>query len=469
MKGRQCQRLLWFAHQKRLPDPSIADQHKFDQGYTFESHVKKLFPHCVELGQLPFNDNITKTKTLTQSCTSMFEAGFHTGSLYVRADILEYDDGWNLYEIKASSDNKKLDLYSVDLAFQKYVIEQCGVTINKCYVLKLNKEYVKQGPIDPVHLVEKNDVTENVELIDGIEEQAQRFLQTIQQPDEAPITISVNCNKPYTCPLKTHCWGTLPEDNVLHLTNWRQYWKFFHDGIIDMNDIPNVELKPQDEVIKKAALGKQVVYNKEGIQSFLKTLQYPLYHLDFETFDTAVPIYDNSSPYQKIVYQYSLHIEHQDGSIDHHEFLADGTQDPRVKLLDSLKQVIRGTGSVVVFNQAFEKSVLTKLGKDFPEHNEWIQETLNRIIDLAVPFRNFHYYCSSQKGSYSIKKVLPAITGEGYDNLEINNGADASVQYYESHIKHKNPDEKLRKDMLDYCGMDTMAMVRIIQELKKLV
>jgi hypothetical protein len=475
-KGLQCQRLLWFADRKRLPEVDLMQQHRFDQGPIFEEYVKKLYPQGVELGDLDFNENIKQTQDLIKDKKMIFEAGFKVDELFIRADILEPNgDGWNLYEIKASSDSpkplkKKLEVYTRDLSFQRYVIQKAGLKIKKCFVHILNHEYVKNGEIDVNSLVVKHDLTENVELVTGIEENVQQYLETIKQEDEAPITISVNCNKPYECPMKSHCWGTLPTNNVLHLTNWRQYWKFFHEGIIDMKDIPkDIELKPKDEVIRKAALGKQVVCDKERVKDFLKTLKYPLYHFDFETFDTAIPIYDKCKPYQKIAFQYSLHIEHEDGKLEHFEYLADGKEDPRLKLLEQLEKEIQGDGSVVVFNKSFEKGVLEKLGKDFPEHNGWIQHVLDRLIDLAVPFQNFHYYCPTQKGSYSLKKVLPAITGKGYENLEINNGGDASILYYNSHIRDQISSDKLRQDMLNYCGMDTEAMVWVVKELKKLV
>jgi hypothetical protein len=472
MKGEQCQRLLWFADRKQLPESSLMEQHRFSQGPVFEKYVKQLYPKGVELGDLDFNENIEKTKELVNDTKLIFEAGFKVDELFIRADILEPNgDGWNLYEIKASSDEKKLKIYFPDLAFQKYVIEKAGLTIKKCFVLKLNKEYVKNGEIEAEKLVEKHDVTENVELVGNIEENAQKYLETIKEENEPPITISVNCNKPYECSLKAHCWGTLPTNNVLHLTNWRQYWKFFHQGIIDMKDIPKEEeLKPKDEAIRKAALSCKVVVAKEEIKNFMKTLEYPLYHFDFETFDTAVPIYDKSRPYQKIPFQYSLHIQHEDGKLEHFEYLADGKEDPRIKLLEQLKEEIEGKGSVVVFNKSFEKGVLTKLAEDFPEHKDWINKLLGRIVDLAVPFQNFHYYCPTQKGKYSIKKVLPAITGKGYDNLEINNGGDASILYYNSHIaKKEEVNDKLRQNMLNYCGLDTEAMVWIVDELNKLI
>lgn len=465
MKGQQCLRLLWFADRKKLPDPSMSDQHRFSQGSVFEEYVKELFPEGFELGNLDFGSNIESTKSLIEKKKTIFEAGVQFEELFIRADILEPNgDGWNLYEIKASSDEKKLPIYIPDLAFQKYVLEKVGLKIKKCFVLKLNKEYVKNGEIDAKQLVDKHEVTTEVDLVDVNPEE---YLKTIKNDNEPPVKISVNCNKPYECPLKEHCWKTLPEHNVLHLTNWRQYWKFFHSGVIEMKDIKE-EVNEKDSVIKEAHLGRQVVYDKEKIKKFLKTLKYPLYHFDFETFDTGVPIYDKSRPYQKIPFQYSLHIEHEDGKLEHFEYLASGDEDPRLKLLEQLKGDIKGEGSVIVFNKTFEKSVLTKLAEDFPEHSKWIEDVLSRIIDLADVFKNFHYYCPSQKGSYSIKKVLPAITGKGYENLEISNGGDASALYFNSFIKEKAGDSKLRDDLLNYCGLDTEAMVWIIEELNKL-
>lgn len=470
MKGEQCQRLLWFADRKQLPEVSLADQHKFDQGHDFEKYVYLLFPDAVDLSEFRGKENAEKTQEAVKEKKTIFEAGVQFEKLSIRTDIIESEgDSWNLYEIKSTTKVKKQHI--PDLAFQKYVLEKAGLKINKCFVLFLNKEYVKNGEINAKELVSKEDVTEQVGLVKNIEENAKKYLNTLKEDDEPPITISVNCNKPYECPLKERCWGTLPTNNVLHLTNWRQYWKFFHQGIIDIKDIPKeTELKPKDEAIRNAVLKCQVVVSEEHIKDFLNTLHYPLYHFDFETFDTAVPIYDKSRPYQKIPFQYSLHIQHEDGKLEHFEYLASGEENPRLKLLEQLKNEIEGTGSVVVFNKSFEIGVLAKLAEDFPEHKEWIQKVLERIIDLAFPFQNFYYYCPTQKGRYSIKKVLPAITGKGYDNLEINNGGDASIMYFNSHIKNKEEvRDKLRQDLLNYCGLDTEGMVWIVDELNKLI
>jgi hypothetical protein len=135
-----------------------------------------------------------------------------------------------------------------------------------------------------------------------------------------------------------------------------------------------------------------------------------------------------------------------------------------------MKLDLEGSGDIIVFNKSFEISVMKKLSIDFPEHSEWLQKAINRIVDLADIFRPFHYYNPSQKGSYSIKKVLPAITGKSYSELEINNGGDASMMYFYSHVKHKLENkEEIRKNLLKYCCLDTEGMVWIIGKLKKLI
>lgn len=469
INGQQCPRLLWHVDRKLLPKISIADQHRFDQGFEFEKIARKLFPDGNNLSNLGFIENINKTKKLVKENKLIFEAGFKEEDLFVRSDVLEpTKEGWNLYEIKSTTQVKEQHI--TDLAFQKYVLEKAGLKVNRCFVLFLNKEFVKHGKINPKEIVLKEEVTEQVELITDIDTNKDKYIEIIKRDQAPEITISKLCNKPYECPLKKECWGTLPNDNVLHLTNWRQYWKLFEEGIHDLNDLPNdITLKPKDEIIKKAAVEKKVQISIEHIKHFLKTLHYPLFHFDFETFDTAVPIFDKSCPYQKIPFQYSLHIQHEDGRIEHFEYLAMGKEDPRIKLLEQLKDEIKGTGSVIVFNKSFEINVFKKLAEDFPEHKDWIEDVLSRIVDLAVPFQNFYYYCHTQKGSYSIKKVLPAITGKGYQDLEINNGAEASVQYFNTHIKNKNPDPKIRKNLLKYCCLDTEGMVWIVNELKRLV
>ena len=139
-------------------------------------------------------------------------------------------------------------------------------------------------------------------------------------------------------------------------------------------------------------------------------------------------------------------------------------------MLVRLEKEIGQTGSVIVFNKTFEIGVLNKLAEDFPKYESFITHTIERIIDLAEPFKNYDYYNPIQKGRYSLKAVLPAITGKDYSDLEIENGTDASMKYFYSHIKAdlKNIDE-IRNNLLKYCSLDTEGMIWIIDELNKIV
>jgi len=172
-------------------------------------------------------------------------------------------------------------------------------------------------------LVLQEDVTEEVNQIDDIEENSEKHLEIMEQMEPPEVAISKKCNKPYECPLKDECRGYLPEYHVLQLTNWRKYWPLFERGILSIKDIPKDELlSSKDRVIKEAVDENKIMINKDKIRNFLKELQYPLYYLDFETFDTAIPIFDQSRPYQKISFQYSLHIQDENNKVKHYDFLA---------------------------------------------------------------------------------------------------------------------------------------------------
>jgi len=470
LNGLQCHRLLWFADKKKLPEVSLFDKHKFAQGHEFEKYVKPLFSSGVDLGGLEFSENIEKTLELIAQNKTVFEAGIQVDNFFCKVDVLEFvNGGWNLCEIKASNSVKPKHI--PDIAFQKFVCEKAGLNIKSCYVYYLNKEFVKDGDIDPEQLVLKEDVFDKVNQIVDVQANAKDFLKIFEEQNAPDVPIGKHCNKPYDCSLKPDCWSYLPEYNVFQLINWRVYWKLFEGGILDIKDIPNgTKLNDKELIIKDAVVNNETFITKSQLKSFLDSLNYPLYHLDFETFDTAVPIFEKSKPWQKIPFQYSIHVQHEDSKTDHNEFLADGDSDPRPLLLESMKKIIGTTGDVIVFNKTFEEGRLKEFAEDFPEHKDWIQNVLDRIIDLLVPFKNFLYYNPIQKGSLSIKSVLPAITRKGYDELEINNAEDASMFYFYSHIKEELPNkEDIRKNLLKYCGLDSEGMVWIINKFKELV
>jgi hypothetical protein len=209
--------------------------------------------------------------------------------------------------------------------------------------------------------------------------------------------------------------------------------------------------------------------DQDALDEFLEELVYPLYFMDFETIRFAVPRYDESRPYQQIPFQYSLHVQQaREGPVEHYEFLGTPPEDPRPEFIQSLLSRLGSTGSIIVWNQAFENTRLRELARDFPEYGAGIDSLFARVADLMVPFRRKHLYMPEMNGSYSLKAVLPAlITDLSYAGLEIQEGGTAGMTY-ESLYWDDDPESVRMKrgNLLEYCGMDTLSMVRLLEKLK---
>jgi len=244
-------------------------------------------------------------------------------------------------------------------------------------------------------------------------------------------------------------------------------------GILSIADIPSeVALSAKQQIQRECILCREPHVSRAELKGFLKTLRYPLYFLDFETFQTAIPLYDGTQPYQQIPFQFSVHVMREaDAEVEHYSYLAEGRDDPRPGLLAVLKDAIGSQGSILAYNAPFEKGRLEELVEAFPEHGPWIENALGRIVDLMTPFKGFLYYHPDQCGHVSLKNVLPALTGTSYDGLEICDGGMASAAYLE--IIFGKADEariqKIRADLITYCGQDTKGMVKIVKRLEEMI
>ena len=249
--------------------------------------------------------------------------------------------------------------------------------------------------------------------------------------------------------------------------------QLFNDGIVRLDEIPDhVDLTERQTIQHTVALTGQPHIDRKALARFLKRLKCPVSYLDFETFSTAIPLFDGLKPYQQVPFQFSLHRQSAPGAKPEHDSsLAEGKVDPRPEFLNRLRDCIADKGTVVVYNAAFEKAVLGKLAQAFPAHAGWIANVKRRIIDLLKPFQNFNYYHPEQAGSASIKSVLPVLTGRSYANLEIQEGGQASMEFMRVHFGDVPEDErrKVRQQLERYCGQDTEGMLWIVDELKKLV
>jgi len=397
------------------------------------------------------------------------------GPLYSRADILSPtgEDDWNIVEVKSATSIKAVNCH--DVAFQKFCWEEAGATINKCFLMYINRDYVKNGEIDPHGLFIVQDISEEVnEAGEGIRKRIEEMLDIINCSNCPSVDIGPHCDDPFTCGLKEECWSGLPEHNVFTLCHGgKKNYELYQKGIVDIVQIPlDYKFSDKQLIQYRCVTNGSPYINRTEIKRFLQNLEYPLYYFDFETFDTAVPLFDGTRPYQKIPFQFSLHIQRLPGTEpEHYSFLAEGRDDPRPALLEALNKVMGTKGSILVYNKSFEESILNGLGEAFKEHSGLVKNMASRLVDLIIPFRNFHYYHPSQKGSASLKSVLPVLTGLSYDDMPIGEGGEASAAYLAITFGEVSKDEAAvtRQQLLNYCKLDTEGMVRIVETLNKLI
>ncbi len=472
MIGLQCPKTLWimFNQPEKIPEVSAETQSRFDQGNIVGDFAKKLFPDGIEVGQKSFQGNIKISKEMLSKRKPLFEAGFLSGDIFSRADVLvpAGKNEWDIVEVKSSTQVKEEHIH--DVSFQKYCYTKSGLKIRKCFLMHINKEYVRHGKINPAQLFAKEDITDLVDAaIKGISERIEYMFKIISCKNPPK-----HCSDFSTCPSPDICWGFLPKNSVFKLyRGGKNCFELYNSGVLAIKNIPPAfKLTASQQIQYKCEITNKSHVNKEEIKKFLSIRKYPLHFLDFETYSIPIPLFEGVKPYQRIPFQFSLHVQQTDASqLEHYSFLAEGIKDPRKEFMESLKKVVGTQGSIIAYNEMFEKGVLKEQAQAFPEYKKWVESLLPRFIDLLTPFRNFHYYHPEQEGSASLKKVLPAMTGRSYGDIEIAGGGDASALFLSTTTNKLSKEEikKIRKDLETYCKLDTEAMVLILRELKRIV
>ena len=479
LSGLQCHKLLWFQYNAKDQIPAFDAQTQaiFDQGHLVGELAKKLYPNGIEIAGAAndFGKILALSKETLSQRRPLFEAAFKSGNAFARADILNPvgKSDWEIIEVKSSTEVKDVNLH--DLALQRYAYEGAGLSITNCFVLHINNEYVRKGEVEPKKLFTKTEVTNEVgDLLRSVPANLRTMQEVIRQKNFPEIEIGPHCSDPYGCPLHELCWKFLPEDSplTLYYFNKAKAFELIHDGVLDVPKLPpSVSLGDRQQIQVDAVRSRKPHVDKEGIREFLERIEYPLYYMDFETFGTAIPLYDDVRPYEQIPFQYSLHIVDSEGKKPRHEsYLADGKSDPRPEILKKLKKLLGGHGSIVAYNAPFEKDKLKKASDVFADYAKWYQSVEPRFLDLLAPFKSFYYYHPDQHGSASIKAVLPALTGKSYEGLEIAEGGTASLEYL--WVTYGDVDEKerqkVRHQLEKYCALDTEGMIWIVEELEKM-
>lgn len=480
LRGTQCQKSLYLHwHRPELRDPiSPMQQAIFSQGTDVGKLAQRLFPGGVDAG-IHVPDNYAKSIEMTSQLVSegtdvIYEAGFSINNLHCFVDILVRDgDSWKAYEVKSSTNLKPVNL--LDAAFQYHVMTSTGLKVNEISLVVLNSSYERIGPIDIDALFKIEPVTAQViKLQSRVLKDIHNFLATLESTSVPDTDIGPHCFDPYDCDFHGHCWQHIPEYSIFDISrlSGQKKWELYRMGILKFEDIPpDYRLNVAQWQQVKAELKNEKHINRDAISKFVNGLQYPLYFLDFESFQPAVPLFDHSRPYQQIVFQYSLHIqESPSAELQHRYFLAEADgHDPRIPFIRSLIQDVGTSGHIIVFNRSFEASRLNEIAACFPEFHKEVIKIISRIKDMMPLFQQRHYYVPEMRGSYSIKQVLPALVpGFAYHDLAIADGGSASLAFT-SLMSETDPVKimETRQNLLDYCKLDTLAMVEILKVLKR--
>jgi len=476
LKGVQCPKALWFyRHRSDLaPEVSESKQAIFDAGHEIGELAQKYFKNGIEITEEYYEiaKAIKSTeKAVTNGKKVIYEATASSpDGAYSRIDILKKVRGsarWDMIEVKMSTEVK--DYYLDDMSLQRHAFEGAGYNIRKSILMHVNNQYVRSGELELKKLFHLDDCTKIVKSrMTEVGGNVAELIAVLNKAKEPDIEIGGHCTDPFDCDYIDHCWQHIPKYSVYNIFKGTKLKSLLSDGIVEVKDVPEEFDCTARQAIDVQALKNNAIYiDKAAIKGFLGRLQYPLYFLDYETINPAIPMYDNSRPYQKIPFQFSLHIQKKKGGeCRHSEFLHTGAGDPRPDLIKALISKCGKKGSVVVYNQGFESGVNKSLGEDFPEYKDRLDSITGRMVDLIIPFRSRYLYHPKMKGSYSLKSVLPAFVEDlSYDALEISDGGTASNQYLRC-AKGIATDEEMNlifTNLKKYCYLDTLAEVRLLK------
>ena len=486
--GLQCPKILWM--DKHMPEQQAEqDDTRMIVGNMVGDVAMGYFGAYTEvpfdLGNL--EEMIAETQRLLEVGTEIIaEAAFSYGGSYCIVDLLRKGKGgYEIIEVKSATGRADDDCTSVDLsylddmAYQYHILTKSGLQIKKISLMRLNSEYVRHGELDLQELFVITDCTAPVlELQDAVAGNIAELKAFVAFKEEPDYQIGSRCRG---CAYQGWCFRNLPEHNVFDI-GWRMWGSkkdmAYHNGYVRFRDILDSPISLNERQLLQV---ETVVHNlpphidKENIQQFLDTLSYPLYHLDFETYQQAVPLFDGVWPYLQLPFQYSIHIQEKPGAEPiHKEFLGKEGMDSRRELAERLCADIPKHACVLAYYASFERGRIRELAALFPDLEKHLMRIHDNILDLADPFSKGYYYCREMGGSFSIKAVLPALCGDDpeldYKKLDIiQNGGDAMNAFATLHEQSPEDIVRIRRALLAYCKLDTLAMVRVLGKLYEAV
>jgi hypothetical protein len=476
--GVQClKRLYLLVHEPGLaPQTDGANEAIIEQGREVGLLARQLFPGGVEVGSEGGLDQairVTRELIANPEVPAIFEAAFENGGVFVRADILHRrpDGRWYLFEVKSATGLKEEHLD--DVGVQARVVSGCGIDLASSCLMHVNRTYVfLGGSIDARQFFRIRNLTRKIEKLQPkLTFQLHAEFTVLAMPKVPDLPPGPHCTHPVTCEFFDRCNSPRTDDHVGYLPRMHASAvdELAELGIESIHDIPEdfVLTERQRRACTSVQTGEPWFSTELG--EALAALRYPLYFMDFESVNPAIPRFAGMRPYDQLPFQWSVHVLSERGAEPkHHGFLAIDTSDPRNDFIFSLCAALGESGNIVVYNAGFESQRLAELAAWLPQCAEQIDEIQSRLWDLLSVVRN-HVYHPAFAGSFSLKYVLPALVPEmTHEGMEVANGTDAGLAW-ESLVQGELDEidrEKTQKAMLAYCELDTLAMLTLLEKLR---
>ena len=481
----QCKKIIWLNKYKPELAIQTARDSVLENGTRVGELAKGLFGKYenVEFNK-DLNIMIKQTQELLKNKPNIItEASFNYNNNFCSVDILKNDtDGVEIYEVKSSTEIH--NIYIEDASYQSYVLSKIGLNVKKVCIVYINNQYVrgKELEIDKLFSIEnitdiamskQDEIKTNIELLNN-------YMEEHDQNNEPITDIGIKCSDPYDCEYWEYCTRNLPKPNVFDIAGgMRKDKKFqkYYEGKISFEDLQYEDLNPKYlEQIDFELHNLEPKIDKNAIRDLMDSLVYPLYFIDYETYQLAVPEIEGTRPYQQLPFQYSLHIIESKGApIEHKEFLAEFEDKDFIRhFAESMIKDMPRNGSVIIYNKSFEPARNNEIARMYPDLKEEMDRLNSNMVDFLEPFKQRKYYTKEMHGSASIKAVLPALYPNDpeldYHNLPVvHNGGEASEAFLSLKEKTKEEQEIIRHGLLVYCELDTFAMVKLWQKFKEII
>ncbi|MEK9207310.1 MAG: DUF2779 domain-containing protein [Patescibacteria group bacterium] len=487
-----CNKNAWMKIHKpeiyRAYPLSLFERNIIETGNIIDSLARDIFPDGILISSR--NDEDYTNRLVMAKTKTIYQPAFSTDRFAIACDILVWNESKNaydLYEVKSSSagenDNDRKDEdYHIDIAFQKIVLVERHLPFNKTFLVRLDRNYTRSGALDLRALFIIDDVTDTVNVIlkevRNDMENAYDVLSSAREPFGACSCITRG--RSAHCTTFAHSNPDVPDYSVHDIarigSSKKKLAELVDSGIFHIRDVPeDFELSEiQRNQIDSVIRGTPHI-DRQGLQKFLGTFKYPLSFLDYETYPSAIPRFDGYHPYNQIPFQFSLHILNKPGGKpEHHEFLYTARECPDRYFAEALKKLLPNAGTILVWNEKFEKGINMQVAERLPECADFMNNLNSRVIDLMIPFsgKKQSFVHPDFRGSASIKAVLPVLAPRlSYKKLHIQEGGSASDTWNKIVTDQFDKKETKRKinALREYCCLDTLAMVEVFRYLDGLI